>query len=105
MIANSEKFHLMFLSPNKQDLINQQSIDIRSISLKSETKFTLLAVDIDNRLIFHGHVNNTRRKAANQIKVDMGKNEKMVLMKSFILSNFNCCSLVWHYCNKTVTTG
>ena len=26
MIANPEKFHLMFLSLNKQDLINQQSI-------------------------------------------------------------------------------
>ena len=50
MIANPEKFHLMFLSPNKHDLINQQSIDIRGISLKSET---LLGVDIDNRLTFH----------------------------------------------------
>ena len=50
MIANPEKFHLMFLSPNKQDLINQQFIDIRGISLKIETKFTLLhvGVDIDN---------------------------------------------------------
>ena len=50
IIANPEKFHLMFLSPNKHDLINQQSIDIRGISLKSET---LLGVDIDNRLKFH----------------------------------------------------
>ena len=36
MIANPEKMHLMFLSSNKQDLINQQSTDIRDIS-KSET--------------------------------------------------------------------
>ena len=49
MIANPEKFHLMFLSPNKQDLINQQSIDIRGISVKSETKFTLLGID---RVVF-----------------------------------------------------
>ena len=39
MTANPEKFHLMFLSPDKQDLINQKSIDIRGISLKCETKF------------------------------------------------------------------
>ena len=58
MIANPEKFHLMFLSTNKQDLINQQFIEIRGISLKSETKFTLLGVDIDNRLTFHSHINN-----------------------------------------------
>ena len=108
-IANPEKFHLMFLSPNKQDLINQQSIDIKGIFLKSETKFTLLGVDIDNRLTFHSHTNNICRKAVNQINafkrlsVHMGKNEKMVLMKSFILSNFNYCPLVWHFCGKTDT--
>ena len=99
----------MFLSPNKQDLINQQSTDIRGISLKSETKFTLLAVDIANRLTFHSHIDNICRKAASQINalkrlpVHMKKNEKMVLMKSFILSNFNYCPLVWHFCSKTDT--
>ena len=34
MIADLEKFHLTFLSPNKQDLINKQFIDIRSSSSK-----------------------------------------------------------------------
>ena len=80
MIANPEKFHLIFLSPNKQDIINQQFIEIRGISLKSETKFTLLGVDIDNRLTFHSHINNICRKVANQINalkrlsVHMGQN-------------------------------
>ena len=85
MIANPEKFHLMFSSPNKQDLINQRSIDIGGISLKSETKFTLLGVDVDNRLTFHSHIyNNIYRKAAKQINalnrlsVHMGKNEENV---------------------------
>ena len=78
----------MFLSPNKQGLINQQSIDIRGISLKSETKLTLLGVDIDNRLT-STVILITFRKAANQINapkrlsVLMEKNKKMVLMKSF----------------------
>ena len=36
MIANPEKFHLMFLSANEKDLINQQTISIKGISLKSE---------------------------------------------------------------------
>ena len=54
MIAYPEKFHLMFLSENKKDLINQQIINVRGISLKSEANFALLGVDIDNRLSFHG---------------------------------------------------
>ena len=33
----------------------------------------------------------------------MGKNEKMVLMKSFLLSNFNYYPLVSHFCSKTDT--
>ena len=109
MIANPEKFHLIFLSPNKHDLISHQFIGIRGISLKSETKFTLLGVHIDNRLTFHSHISNICRKAANQINalkrlsVHMGQNEKMVLMKSFLLSNFNYCPLVCHFCSKTDT--
>ena len=92
MIADPEKFYLMFLSPNKLDLINHQSINIIGISLKSETKFTLLGVDNDNRLTFH---NNLCRKAANQINAlkrlsnYMGKMKQVILI-SCILSNFNC---------------
>ena len=57
----------------------------------------LLGVDIDNRLSFHGHINNLCRKAASQINALkrlsslIGMTEKTMLMKSFILSNFNYC--------------
>ena len=50
MIANPEKFYCMFLSPHRLYLINQQSINIRDISVKNETKFMLIGVDNDNRL-------------------------------------------------------
>ena len=106
MIANPEKFHLMFLSANEKDLINQQTINIKGISLKSEANFTLLGVDIDNRLSFHGHIKNLCRKVANQINAltrlswFMGMTEKMILIKSFILSNFNYCPLVGHFVVK-----
>ena len=109
MITNPEKFHLMFLSANEKDLINQQTINIKGISLKSEANFTLLGVDIDNRLSFHGHINNLCRKAASQINVlkilssFMGMTEKTILMKLFMLSDFNYCPLVWHFCSKRDT--
>ena len=92
MIANPEKFHLMFLSANEKDLINQQTINIKGISLKSEANFTLIGIDIDNRLSFHGHINNLYRKVASQINAlkrlssFMGMTEKTILMKSFILT-------------------
>ena len=109
MIANPEKFHWMFLSANGKDLTNQQTINIKGISLKSEANFTLLGVDIDNRLSFRGHINNLCRKAASQINAlkrlssFMGMTQKTILMKSFILSNFNYFPLVWHFCSKRDT--
>ena len=81
----------------------------RDICLKSEANFTLLDVDIDNHLPFHGHINNLCRKAANQtnalkrLSSFMGMTEKTILMKSFILSSFNYCPLVWHFCSKRDT--
>ena len=107
MIANPGKFHLMFLSANEKDLINQQTINMKGISLESEANFTLLGVDIDNRLSCH--INNLCRKAANQINAlkrlssFMGMTEKTILMKSFILSNFKYCPPVWHFCSKRDT--
>ena len=82
---------------------------IRGISLKSEANFMLLGVDIDNRLSFHGHINNLCRKAANPLNAlkrlcsFMGMTGKTILMKSFILSNFNNFPLVWHFCSKKDT--
>ena len=102
MITNPEEFHLMFLSANKKDL----TINIRGISLKSEANFTLLGVDINNCLSFHDHINKLFREAANQINAPkrlsllMRMAEKAILIKSFILSNFNYCPLVWHLCSK-----
>ena len=109
MIAKPEKFHLMFLSANEKNLINQQTINIKEISLKSKANFTLLGVDINNRLSFHGHINNLCRKAASQINAlkrlstFMGMTEKTILIKLFILSNFYYCPLVWHFCSKRDT--
>ena len=109
MIANPEKFYLMFLSTNKKDLTSQQAINIREISLKSEANFTLIGFDIDNDQSFHGYMNSLCiKKAANQINAlkrlssIMGMTEKTILMKSFILSNLNCCPPVWHFCSKKV---
>ena len=77
--------------------------------MKSEENFTLLGIDIDNRLSFHGHIKHLCRKAASQIlnalkrlSSFMGIMET-ILIKLFILSNFNYCPLVWHFCVKRHT--
>ena len=68
-----------------------------------------MGIHIDAKLTFNVHVSNICKKAANQlialkrIKSYLGPEEKVLIFNSFILSNFNYCPLVWHFCGKVNT--
>ena len=70
---------------------------------------TLLGITIDNRLSFDGHISKLCNKASMQLnaifilKKQMSQKEFEVVLNSFIYSNFNYCSLVWHVStNKSI---
>ena len=94
LIANPEKFHLMFLLPNKIDQAMNEQLLINNTTLDSEPSITLLGMEIDNSLTFNTHIGNLCKKAASQLNVlkrfsrFMGYNERRIIMQSFILSNF-----------------
>ena len=74
-------------------------LDINDLTIDSENSLKLLGIGIDNKLYF-----TLCNKASNQINA-IGRTqkfmvfkEKEVLLNSFVYSNFNCCSLVWHFC-------
>ena len=79
--------------------INKQTID-------SENCVKVLGIEIDNTLSFDKHISNLCKKASNQlnaigrIQKYMGFKEKEVLLNIFVLSNFNFCPLVWHFCSS-----
>ena len=110
LIANPEKFHLMFLLPNKTDQATNQQLLINNITLDSEPSITPLGMEIDNSfLTFNTHIGNLCKKAASQLNVlkrlsrFMGYNERRIIMQSFIISNFNYCALIWHFCSESNT--
>ena len=109
LIANSEKFHLMFLLPNKTDQAMNEQLLINNTALDGEPSITLLGMDIDNSLTFNTRIGNLCKKAASQLNVlkrlsrFMGYNERRIIMQSFILSNFNYCALIWHFCSESNT--
>ena len=109
LIANPEKFHLMFLLPNKTDQAMNEQLLINNTTLNGEPSITLLGMEIDNSLTFNTHIGNLYKKAASQLKVQkrlsrfMGYNERRNIMQSFTLSNFNCCALIWHFCSESNT--
>ena len=86
-----------------------------SISTKDEDECTItsqncvkvLGVSIDKHLTFNDHISSSCSKAARQLNAfartskHLNLDSRRVIHQSFILSNFNYCPLVWHFCGKT----
>ena len=64
----------------------------------------VVGIEIDNQLSFNQHISKLGSKAAMQLNAIsrlakfMGNKEKIVMISSFVYSNFNYCLLVWHFC-------
>ena len=99
-----KKFQFMILSPNQHEVTHLKLCD--DVSINSESSVKVLGVIIDNRLTFTEHISRCCKKAARQLNalsriakyLDM--KSKKLIFNSFIMSNFNYCPLVWHFCGK-----
>ena len=82
---------------------------IVSKEIKVASQVKLFPVEIDNKLNFEQHI-NTCKSTANQLnalsrlKSFLGFQERKVLVNSFVLSNFNYCTLVWMFACSTSLT-
>jgi hypothetical protein len=104
MEANPSKFQILIAN-------EQNSIDftLNDTTVQSSPSVKLLGVTLDHKLNFNEHVNSLILKASRQLNClirlsrTLSTNVKLLLYKSFILSNFNYCPAVWHHCGSTNT--
>ena len=99
MIVNPDKFQAILLDKRKSDHANQRiAVDNQNIKVVSSVE--LLKFQIDDKLNFNLHISNICRSAANQLnaliklKRFLGIKEKIILMNSYFMANFNYCPLV-----------
>ncbi len=103
MKANPGKFQAMVLS--RANHINL-TFEIGNTVIKPSTSVRLLGVNIDEKLNFNEHIAQLCKKAGKQVNAMsrlsnvLGKDSKLSILKSFVLSNFNYCPLVYHICGK-----
>ena len=101
MIVNPGKFWPITIDKRKQVHTNE-IFKIDSIEIKVPCQVKLLGVEI-NKLKFKQHINRICKSAANQInaiirlKRFLVFQERNVPVNSFVLSNFNYCTLVWMF--------
>ena len=101
--ANPDKSHLLLSSKkrNMYALINNYKIT------NSESEI-LLGITFDNELNFNEHVFNLCNKATIKLHAlarmshYMSTDQKRVIMKAFIQSQFGYCPLVWMFCSRTI---
>ena len=105
MILNPDKFQAIFVKKNCR-MKDSYALNINNQTINSENCVKLLGIEIDNTLSFNKHISTLCKKTNNQlnaigrIQKYMGFKEKEVLLNSFVLSNFNYCPLVWHFCSS-----
>ena len=93
--ANASKCHL-FLSPYQPFPVN-----IKGSIIESSNCEKLLGIYIDSNFSFEYHINRICRKASqklhalSRIAKFISENKKRMLFKSFIISQFNYCLIVW----------
>ena len=78
-------------------------------NIDCEDEVKLLGVTFDFKLTFNSHASHICKKASRQLNVlkrignNLSKLGKLTIYYSFILSNFNYCPLVWHFCGGSNT--
>ena len=106
MVLNPGKCHFMLFGVKENE---QFDLICNDITLKHSSHEKILGVTIDNKLSFDEHIinicktANKKLNALSRINHYMKQNQKEILLSSFIISHFSCCSLIWTFCSKKST--
>ena len=107
MKANPDKFQ--FIAVGKKTHEMNPILDIGHAKLESVSCVKLLGTDIDYLLKFDNHITLICRKASQQLNAlkrlgpYLSRLNKLTILHTFILSNFNFCPLSWHFCSMKNT--
>jgi hypothetical protein len=104
MKANPDKFHFMVVGNT-----DTPDFNLGNTILKHEDSVELLGIGIDSKLNFNHHITNLCKKAARQLNVlqriskQVCREIRLAIFRCFVLSQFNYCPLVWHFCGRVNT--
>ena len=104
MVANPNKFQLMFLGTREKTKLSLNIDGKRCISTSS---VTLLGIEIDWKLTFNKHVKiitcnaNKKAKALSRLRYKLDTTQKLSLYNSYVLSAFGYCPVIWMFCGKS----
>ena len=105
MIANPDKFKAIMITKRGSDTSGIE-LKINNEVILTQKEVTLVGVTVDNKLSFSPHISKISKTAASQLnsikrlKRHFDIDTKKHLVKTYVLSQFNYCPLVWHFCGN-----
>ena len=106
MEANPSKFQAITVNAAEDP---RAHINLGDKVIIAESTVKLLGVHLDDHLNFNQQTKELCRKAASQLNVlqrlarHLDQGCRMSIFRAFILTHFNYCALVWHFCGATNT--
>ena len=100
MKLNTDKCHLLMLGKGSNGTV---TVNIGNSTIENSGEEKLLGVTIDNKLTFEAHITKLCKKAGNKLfalsrmSPYMGSSKLRVLLRSFVISQFQYCPLVWMF--------
>ena len=97
MKTNPDKCHLLVTTNTLT------SVNINGFQIKNSTEERLLGIKFDSKLSFENHVSSLCKKASQKLHAltrivnYMNLSKRKALMKTFVISQFNYCPLVWMF--------
>ena len=104
MQANPKIFQAILLAPGHKNVETDLSID--NINIKPEKTVKLLDAGLDDKLKLDIQVSLMCKKAAKQLNALkrighlLDQSSRLTIFRAYIMSNYNYCPLVWHFCSK-----
>ena len=106
MILNGDKCQFMIIESSRNNRRNTSEIKIGENLVKESKIGKLLGITFDNNINMKEHIKGICKQASNKlyalarISSYLDESKRKILMKSFILSQFNYCPIIWMYCQR-----
>ena len=106
MLLNGDKCQFMIIEPSSVSRNDIEKVTIAGKTIKEGKKGKLLGITFDNQLTMIDHIKSICKQASNKlyalarISHYLNDHKRKVLMKSFIISQFNYCPIIWMYCQR-----
>ena len=106
MLLNGDKCKFMIIESSRSTRNDVAKIKIADKNVEESKKGKLLGITFDNNLTMDEHIKCICKQASNKlyalarISHYLNEHKRKILMKSFIISQFNYCPIIWMYCQR-----